>query len=117
MTVIHWQRLEGAGVLLGGVALYVLLGPEFGWWAIAIFLLPDLSFAGYAAGPRVGAAVYNAAHLYACGAVLMAVGVGVASPVLVGLGALWLAHVGFDRLLGYGLKHDTDFKHTHMGDL
>jgi hypothetical protein len=28
---------------------------------------------------------------------------------------VWIAHIGFDRLLGYGLKYDTAFKDTHPG--
>jgi hypothetical protein len=28
---------------------------------------------------------------------------------------IWVAHIGFDRLLGYGLKYPTAFKDTHLG--
>jgi hypothetical protein len=28
---------------------------------------------------------------------------------------IWLAHVGFDRALGYGLKYATAFGDTHLG--
>ena len=28
---------------------------------------------------------------------------------------IWLAHIGFDRALGYGLKHPSAFQHTHLG--
>ena len=35
------------------------------WWlAVIVLVAPDLSIAGYAFGPRVGAGVYNAAHTY-----------------------------------------------------
>lgn len=30
---------------------------------------------------------------------------------------IWLAHIGMDRMLGYGLKYPTDFKDTHLGRL
>ena len=30
-------------------------------------------------------------------------------------GLVWLAHIGMDRLLGYGLKYDDHFQHTHLG--
>jgi Domain of unknown function (DUF4260) len=33
------------------------------------------------------------------------------------LGLVWLAHIGADRLLGYGLKYDDNFQHTHLGQL
>jgi hypothetical protein len=29
----------------------------------------------------------------------------------------WLAHIGADRLLGYGLKYGDNFQHTHLGQL
>ena len=28
---------------------------------------------------------------------------------------LWLAHIGIDRALGYGLKYATGFSYTHLG--
>ncbi len=28
--------------------------------------------------------------------------------------ALWLAHVGWDRMLGFGLKYHPDFRVTHL---
>ena len=30
------------------------------------------------------------------------------------LPVIWIAHIGFDRLLGYGLKYPSDFKDTHL---
>jgi hypothetical protein len=35
-------------------------------------------------------------------------------PLAYGLAAIWVAHIGFDRLLGYGLKLDG-FEQTHLG--
>ena len=34
---------------------------------------------------------------------------------MVALGLVWLAHIGSDRLLGYGLKYSDDFQRTHLG--
>jgi hypothetical protein len=28
---------------------------------------------------------------------------------------IWLAHIGFDRALGYGLKYVAGFASTHLG--
>ena len=30
------------------------------------------------------------------------------------LGLVWLAHIGMDCLLGYGLKYNDNFQHTHL---
>lgn len=52
-------RLGGLTLLAGMTLAYALWGGS--WWLCAIlFLAPDLSFAGYFAGPRIGAMIYNA---------------------------------------------------------
>jgi len=28
---------------------------------------------------------------------------------------IWIAHIGFDRSLGYGLKYADGFGYTHLG--
>src|SRR6516225_10103328 len=54
-------RLEGLGLFALGVLFYAQSGARWSFFAV-LFLVPDVSFAGYLAGPRIGAAVYNAAH-------------------------------------------------------
>lgn len=114
--LILWQRVEGLLVFVAGLALFWQLGGDLPWWAaIALFFAPDLSFLAYAMGPRIGALVYNGVHIYGFGAALLALGLVAAIPLLAELGALWLAHSGFDRLFGYGLKSDEGFSVTHLG--
>ena len=56
-------RLESLVVVIAAVALY--FDGDYAVWAFLVFLLaPDISFAGYLAGPRVGAVAYNLAHTY-----------------------------------------------------
>ena len=69
---------------------------------------------GYIAGNKVGALSYNLAHTYALPACLVAVYWFVGHPWCLWLGLICLAHIGFDRLLGYGLKYETAFKDTHL---
>jgi len=86
------------------------------WQTFAIlFLVPDLSMLGYLAGRRLGAAAYNTAHSYIGAALLGAFGAAVVSPIAVQVALIWAAHIGFDRLLGYGLKYPTAFGDTHLG--
>ncbi len=114
-TVI-WQRVEGALVFVAGGAMFFLQDGGFVWWAaLAAFFAPDVSFAAYAFGSRIGAFGYNLVHIYGFGAVMLVLGMAVDSVTFVQLGALWLAHSGFDRLLGYGLKQRSGFKFTHLG--
>jgi hypothetical protein len=107
-------RLEGLAVLVASIALYRHLEGSWAWLAI-LFLVPDVSMLGYLAGPRVGAALYNAGHSHLGPALLAATSFALGAPTLL-LGALiWSAHIGFDRMLGYGLKHGTRFVDTHLG--
>lgn len=107
-------RLEGLAVLALSVAAYAQFGAGWGWFAL-LFLLPDLSFLGYLAGPRVGALAYNAAHSYAGPLALLAASMLGAMPALLAIALVWCAHIGFDRALGYGLKYASGFGDTHLG--
>ena len=107
-------RAEGMAMLLGSVLLYWLYGGS--WWLFALLLLaPDASMLGYLAGPRFGAAAYNAFHFYPLPAVLAAFGLLGGSPLALSLALMWFAHIGMDRAIGYGLKYPTAFGDTHLG--
>jgi hypothetical protein len=107
-------RLEGLTLFAGMVLLYALWGGY--WWVFAVlFFAPDLSFAAYLAGPRTGAAIYNAAHSYMAPVALLTTGFAAEAPLTLSLAMIWLAHIGFDRALGYGLKYDAGFGFTHLG--
>lgn len=112
-------RLEGLAVLLLAAWLHAIGGHPWGLFAL-LFLTPDLGFLAYLAGPRVGAAGYNALHSYLGPALLagwaLATGGGLEGPAA-RLALIWAAHIGFDRMLGYGLKYGTGFHVTHLGAL
>ena len=113
---ILWQRAEGAIIFVAAILVFIHGNTELPWWiAVLIFSAPDLSFAGYLLGPKVGAFGYNTVHVYAFGIAFLAAGVALSQPILTALGALWLAHAGFDRTLGYGLKTPEGFSFTHLG--
>ncbi len=107
-------RLEGGALLVLALVLYGKTGMP--WWLFAVlFLTPDLSFLGYLAGPRVGAIAYNSVHTLLCPIALALGGFLLPSFDLIGLSLIWAAHIGFDRLLGFGLKYRTGFRFTHLG--
>jgi hypothetical protein len=107
-------RLEGLILFLGMTLLYAIWGGS--WWIYAIlFLAPDLSFAGYIIGPKEGAIIYNTAHSYMAPVLLMTTGFATAEPLVLSIAMIWLAHIGIDRALGYGLKYQAGFGFTHMG--
>lgn len=109
-------RLEGLAVLALAMAAYVQFGAGWAFFAW-LFLLPDLSFLAYLAGPRVGAAAYNAAHSYLGPLALLALGLLGPVPLALAAGLVWCAHIGVDRALGYGLKYAVGFGATHLGRL
>lgn len=109
-----WLRLEGAAALVAGVALYLALGGV--WLALLpLLLLPDVSMVGYLRGPRLGAVLYNLVHNWAIGLAVLGAGAALDSTALLLAGAILVAHVGMDRLAGYGLKLPTSFQDTHLG--
>jgi len=65
--------------------------------------------------PRAGAAANNLAHTYALSVPLALAGYWLASPIVAALGLIWIAHIGMDRMFGYGLKYATGFADTHLG--
>jgi hypothetical protein len=46
---------------------------------------------------------------------MLTIGFGFAPPLVLSLALIWLAHIGFDRSLGYGLKYAAGFGFTHLG--
>ncbi|GAB2829637.1 hypothetical protein GCM10027022_20780 [Alpinimonas psychrophila] len=64
-----------------------------------------------------GSVFYNIGHSYPVAAALVVFGFAFGATLLIALGAIWFGHIGWDRMLGYGLKYGTNFKHTHLGDL
>lgn len=107
-------RLEGLAILVAVVLIYGQLGGD--WLAFVLLLfVPDVSMLGYVVNARVGAITYNIGHFLALPLMLglLALAGGWLTGVLLAL--IWLAHIGLDRLLGYGLKYATEFKATHLG--
>lgn len=106
-------RLEGLAVFAASIAVYAQFDGV--WWIyLAAFLLPDLAFFGYLGGPRIGAIAYNTTHSYIGPFALAAMG-ALIDPIVWPAAAIWFGHVGFDRMLGYGLKSIRGFRYTHLG--
>jgi len=87
-----------------------------GWLLfVALLLLPDLSMLGYLRNARVGAIIYNLVHSYPAPLLLASYGVLAGRSLAISLALIWTAHIGVDRLAGYGLKLPTGFRETHLG--
>lgn len=107
-------HLEGAALLAASVLLY--FGYAGGGWLlfVALLLAPDFAMLGYIANPRAGAAAYNLFHTIVFPIALALAGFALGQPLLLQIGLIWLAHIGMDRTVGYGLKYSTAFKDTHL---
>ena len=113
-AVRTWLRLEGLAAFGIGLALF---GASGGNWLLLVplLLVPDISAAGFLAGPRVGTFTYNLVHNWVPGIVTLGIGIWLASPTIMLAAAILIAHVGMDRAVGYGLKLPSSFHDTHLG--
>ncbi len=107
-------KLEAAVELVLAVLAFRTLGGS--WWLFAVlFLVPDVSMFAYFINNRVGAAAYNFAHSYLTPAALALMGFLLHQHGLYFIATIWFAHIGLDRMLGYGLKYSQSFGATHLG--
>ena len=106
-------HIEGFAILLLSLYFYSYL--EFGWLMFFILLFtPDLSMLGYLIDKKVGAMFYNLVHTYSLSIGVIIFGWFLTIPIVLAAGLILSAHIGMDRMLGFGLKYPTDFKDTHL---
>ncbi len=106
-------RIEGLAALALAVGAYLTLGGPL-WLFVVLALAPDLSMLAYLAGPRFGSLGYNLVHTYTLPVALGGVGLWSDVRLAMLVAAVWAAHIGADRLAGYGLKYDSGFGDTHL---
>lgn len=106
-------RAEGLAVLVGACLLYRHIHGSWVMFA-ALFLAPDLFMVGCLFGAKTGARAYNIVHTYFAPLVLGGFAYFSGVPLLLTVCIIWVAHIGFDRFLGYGLKYETAFNDTHL---
>jgi hypothetical protein len=111
-----YLQLEGLVAFIVLTLIYITNSFSF-WLYAGLFFLPDLFMLGYLIDPRNGAFFYNLGHTYVIPALLVGAGLIFRLPLLVPCGLIWSAHIGFDRILGYGLKYPSGFKDTHLQKL
>lgn len=112
---VRWTlRAEGLAAFVAATALYAQTGRGWGLYAL-LFLAPDLTFIAFAAGPRAGAIAYDALHTTIAPLALALWAHLTGHAAVLPYALVWLAHCGFDRAAGYGLKYPTAFGDTHLG--
>ncbi|ENH96747.1 hypothetical protein J416_09054 [Gracilibacillus halophilus YIM-C55.5] len=106
-------HVEGLVVLV--LSSYLYFSMQFSWLLFVAFLLaPDLSALGYLKNNKVGSILYNLCHTYSIPIVIIIYGMLVNNHISLMIGFIWVAHIGMDRMIGYGLKYPTKFQDTHL---
>jgi hypothetical protein len=107
-------NVEGAAALGFGIVAFAQL--DVTWWLFGILLLaPDLSMLTLPLGKRVSAFSYNLFHTYTGPALLALAGYLLDENLLIAIAAIWVCHIGLDRMIGYGLKYaGKAFNETHL---
>lgn len=106
-------HFEGLGVLVGACVLYAHLG--YSWVRFSIFILaPDVALLGFLVNNKIGAIAYNSVHTYVAPLALAGLLFATKQPEWFWIPLIWTAHIGMDRLCGYGLKYKVNPKQTHL---
>ena len=107
-------KLEELGQFLLSIILFNQL--DYAWWIFPAFiLLPDLSMIGYLANPKTGAWLYNFLHHKLVAITILILGFWLNYSLLTLAGVILFGHSAVDRIFGYGLKFNDNFKNTHLG--
>lgn len=107
-------KLEELGQFLLSIFLFSEL--DYSWWVFPVcLLLPDFSMLGYVVNAQLGAWIYNFFHHKFLAIAVLVLGYWLDNQVLSLAGVILFGHSAMDRALGYGLKFNDDFKHTHLG--
>jgi len=106
--------LEEAAMFVLSIFLFAQTGFAW-WWYLVLILAPDIGIVGYLFGSQVGAVAYNLFHHKAIAIVLFTIGWYASSDWVALSGIIMFGHSSLDRMLGYGLKYNDSFHHTHLG--
>ena len=99
-----------------GFSIFLFNQTEYAWWVyLTFFLAPDLGMIGYTINTKFGAITYNLAHHKGIALCVLILGYYYSTEWIVLTGIILFGHAAFDRMLGYGLKYEDSFKHTHLG--
>lgn len=89
---------------------------DFAWWWYPLLILaPDISMLGYLVNTKVGAFTYNIFHNKGIALIIELIGLYYLNDYFIVAGLILFGHASMDRILGYGLKFEDAFQHTHLG--
>ena len=106
-------RIEETAILAAATFAYQHLHQSWLLFAL-LFFTPDIFMLGYLLNTHLGAATYNLAHTLSLPVALLFAGYLLHWQLAPPIALIWIAHITFDRLLGFGLKYPISFKGTHL---
>ena len=109
-------RLEGGLDLALSLIFYQAIHANWLLF-VGLLLVPDLSMLGYLRGVRLGTICYNLLHTLIGPFLLIAYAYLTRSLWVLPYALIWTAHIGLDRVLGFGLKYPTGFRDTHLKEI
>lgn len=109
-------KLEELGLFILGIYLFSQMEYAW-WWFLVLIFVPDISMIGYAFGNKAGALGYNIAHHRGIAVAVYLIGIYCSNVEIQLSGVILFSHSAMDRMLGYGLKYETGFKYTHLGEI
>ena len=112
-TIIKFEEL---GLFILGIYLFSLLNYQW-WWFLVLILAPDFSMLGYLFGNKSGAFFYNIFHHRGIAVLVYILGFYFKIEILQLAGIILFSHSAMDRFFGYGLKYESGFKYTHLGEI
>lgn len=107
-------KLEEAAIFLFCIFLFSRLNLAW-WWFPALLLLPDLAMIGYVINAKTGAYTYNLVHHRLLAILVAFYAISYGSDYWKLAAIILFAHISMDRALGFGLKYNDSFNHTHLG--
>lgn len=109
-------KLEELAQFLVGIAFFSQL--QYVWWVFpALLLTPDIGMIGYLFNTKVGAITYNLFHHKGIAIAFAILGYFYQLDWALLVGVILFSHAALDRIFGYGLKYQDNFKHTHLGTI
>ncbi|MDO6657347.1 DUF4260 domain-containing protein [Anaerobacillus sp. 1_MG-2023] len=109
------RLLNSEGVIVFIISLYFYAQIGLSWWVFFFLLLiPDLSMLGYLVNNTAGSIIYNTVHSYILPGLIVMISMILDYNILFALGLVWVAHIGMDRSIGFGLKYSSTTKITHL---
>lgn len=104
-------RIESFLIFLSSIFFYHQFNMSWQFFFV-IFFIPDISMLAYFINKKIGALFYNLTHNYIFPIILLILFYD--NTLLLSLALIWITHIGFDRMLGFGLKSTQGFYYTHL---